>query len=421
VASGINITDAVNGFIKEYKSKYIKDLGEKINREIENGESFAYILEKYKIIPAHSLSIIKISEESGNLPDTLKLVIEQLQKEKQFRSQLRSAAIYPVVVIFLLIAVALGMGLFVIPRFTDIYKSLHIELPWLTQVIINFGGFMSQHGLWVTPLTFIVLGLLTYILFISSKTKHWGQNILFGMPGIGGFMMETEVARMAYIVSGLLTRGFQILEAVEILQSSTTLRIYKNFYNYLHESINNGVSLKECFSDYKGIKKLYPLYVRQLISTGEQTGELSKTLEEINVIYEKKNELSSKNLAVLFEPFLLISIAFAVGVIAIAVLLPIYNLMGNITDLATPSTMNNNQPAPGIVATDNTTTRRPKLLIVTVEPGVFDVYDNIAGKQITKVSQGQVYEYTDSKNGWYYIKLNNVDSGWIDGKYIKVF
>jgi type II secretory pathway component PulF len=421
VASGINITEAVTKFSEEYKSPFIKELSVKINKDIENGESFANILEKHKIIPDHSLSIIRIAEESGNLPETLKMVIDQIQKEKQFRSQLRSAAMYPIVVVVLLIAVALGMGLFVIPRFTDIYKSLKIELPWITQVIINFGEFMTKYGAIVTPLTFILMGLTGYVLFYSPKTKHWGQKLLFGIPGVGSFMVETEVARMAYIINGLLSRGFQVLEAVAILKSSTTLFVYKNFYTYLFDSVNNGSSLKKCFTDYKGINKLFPLYVRQLISTGEETGELQKTLNEINDVYEKKNELAGKNLATIIEPFLLISIAAAVGVIAIAVLLPIYNLMGNITDLATPSTMNNSQPAPGIEATDNSTKRLPLLLIVTVEPGVFDVYDNVAGKQITKVSQGQVYEYTDSKNGWYQIKLNTVDSGWIDGQFIKVF
>jgi type IV pilus assembly protein PilC len=421
VASGINIQDAVSRFTEEYKSKYMKELGAFINRDLDNGVSFANILAKYKLVPGHSLSIIRIAEESGNLPDTLKLVIEQIQKEKEFRSQLRSAAFYPVIVIVLLIVVTLGMGLFVIPKFTDIYKSLRIELPWITQVIIDFGGFMSEYGAIVTPVTLIGLVLLGYLLFFNTKTKFIGQSLLFRIPGVGNFIMETEVARMAYIMSSLLSRGFQVLEAVAILQSSTTLHVYKKFYDFLYDSINSGASLKKCFTDYKGIQKLFPLYVRQLISTGEQTGELSKTLDEINIIYGKKNELASKNLATLFEPILLIAIAVGIGVVAVAVLLPIYNLMGNITDLSTPSSLSNQKPAPAVGTTDNATKKLPLLLIMTIDPGIFDVYDNLAGKEIAKVSQGQVYEYTDSKNGWYKIKLNNVDSGWIDGQFVKLF
>jgi type IV pilus assembly protein PilC len=422
VSSGINIVEALAKFSQEYKSNYIKELCQKFTVEIENGNSFTSILEKEKIIPAHSLSILKIAEASGTLSDALKMVVEQLQKEKEFRAQLRSAAIYPVIVVVLLVVVALGMGMFVIPKFSEIYKSLDVELPWLTRVIIDFGTFMSKNGLVVVPLTLGGMGSIIYLLFMNNKTRRFGQALLLATPGISNIMIETEVARMAYILSSLLSRGFQVFEAVEILNSSTSLYRYQKFYDYLYESINQGVTLAKCFSEYKGIKKLFPLYVRQLIGTSEETGELTQIMAEVNVQYTKKNELSSKNLAVLIEPFLLITIAVAVGVITIAVLLPMYNLMGNITDLASPSTSTNNQTAKEDIVTDNTTKVEPRLLIIYTEPGAFKVYDEIVnGNVIAEVTQGQVYRYSDSKDGWYLIRLNNTTSGWIDGKYTKIF
>jgi len=93
VASGISLIEALDKFVLEYKSPYIKELSVNFKRDIENGISFTSTLEKYKIIPEHSLSILKIAESSGNLPEALIMVIEQLQKEKDFRAQLRSAAI----------------------------------------------------------------------------------------------------------------------------------------------------------------------------------------------------------------------------------------------------------------------------------------------------------------------------------------
>jgi hypothetical protein len=158
-----------------------------------------------------------------------------------------------------------------------------------------------------------------------------------------------------------------------------------------------------------------------LIGTSEQTGELTSVMAELNVIYTKKNELSSKNLTVVFEPFLLITIAIAVGVITIAILLPMYNLMGNITNLATPGYGENKQVAEEVSLTDNTGRVEPRLLVVYMEPGSFKVYDEINGNAIAEVAQGQVYTYSDSRNGWYKIKLNNQVSGWIDGKYTKLF
>jgi len=424
VASGINIIEALDKFSQEYSSPYIKELCEKFKVDIENGRSFTDTLEKHKVIPEHSISILKIAEGSGTLPDSLKMVIEQVQKEKEFKSQLRSAAIYPIVVVVILILVTLGMGIFVIPRFSEIYKSLNVELPWLTQVIVNFGSFMNSYGIIVTPLVLLIMGFGTYYLFFRKKSRKYGQAILLKIPGVNTLMKETEVSRMAYVMSSLLNKGFQVLEAVNILKSSTSLVKYESFYEYLYNSINEGVPLRECFTKYKGIDKLFPLYVRQLISTSEETGDLTKVLEEINVIYSKKNELSSKNLTVIFEPFLLVTIAFAVGIITIAILLPIYNLMGSLTDLASPSTMNNQQVATKTdnVYTDNNGRIEPRLLIVYTEPGSFKVYDAIInGNEIAEVAQGQVYRYSDSKDGWYKIKLTNEISGWIDGKFTKLF
>jgi type IV pilus assembly protein PilC len=427
VASGINIIEAIDKFSQEYKRPYIQELCEKFKKDIENGNSFTQTLEKYKIIPEHSLSIIKISEAAGNLPDALKMVIEQLQKEREFRAQLRSVAIYPIVVVVILIVVTLGMGLFVIPKFSEIYKSLNVELPLLTKIIIEFGSFMNLYGYIVAPLTLILMAVAVYFLFVRKSTRRYGQQLLMVIPGISTVILETEVSRMAYVLSSLLSRGFQVLEAVAILKSSTSLYKYQKYYEYLYDSINQGVSLKKCFSDYKGINKLFPLYVRQLIGTSEETGELTNIMAELNVIYAKKNELSSKNLTVILEPFLLVTIAVAVGVITIAVLLPMYNLMGNITDLASPSNKGNlqgtNQQVKEPLAADNSTRDEPRLLIVYMEPGTFNVYDEINGNAIAVVGQGQVYPYSDSKNGWYKIKLNNQTqiSGWIDGKYTKLF
>jgi hypothetical protein len=144
-------------------------------------------------------------------------------------------------------------------------------------------------------------------------------------------------------------------------------------------------------------------------------------MTELNILYLKKNELSSKNLAVVIEPFLIITIAVAVGVITIAVLLPIYNLMGNITDLGSPANSTNQEVAKESLITDNTSKVEPRLLIVYIEPGAFKVYDEINGNPIAEVNQGEVYRYSDSKDGWYKIRLNNTTSGWIDGKFTKIF
>ena len=200
----------------------------------------------------------------------------------------------------------------------------------LTQIVIDLGIFLENHGAIAVPIFFVVIVTILLVLFVFPKTKHLGQNILLHIPGIGRLIKEVELTRFSYLFGILLSAGIPVIEALSSLESSTSIRRYKKFYTYLKEKIEEGQSLKKSFKGYSGIRKIIPAPLQQMVVTGEQSGSLSNVLIEISEMYEEKLEATTKNVSVLLEPILLVIVWLGVVGIALAVILPIYGLLSGV-------------------------------------------------------------------------------------------
>lgn len=342
--SGISVLDSLKSLREESTSKGIRNLIEDIENDINNGNPFWKAIENAKLLPQHYLSIIKIGEESGRLSVNIKIVTLQQEKNREFRSKLRSASIYPAFVLILLVGIGIGVSLFVLPRLTGVYKSLNIDLPWITRLFISIGEFMEEYGGIVVP-GFIVFSIFTFfILFINKRTKHIGQAILLRTPVLKRIISQIELSRMGFLLGTLLEAGLPILDSIVLLVESTEYKRFKKFYFNLGSDIENGLSIKQSLDRYKYTKKVLPIYAKQLIISAEQSGNLPQTFIKIGEIYEKKNDENTKDLTVLLEPILLLLVWIGVAFIALAVILPIYSLIGGVNDAASPNrTIENNE------------------------------------------------------------------------------
>jgi type IV pilus assembly protein PilC len=334
LSSGIDIIVALESIKEEARSKKLQKLCEELKFDIENGSSIWVALEKRKLLDPHLLTLVKIGEQSGNLARNLKVVIEQQKKDRAFKSSLRSASLYPVFVFVLMIIVGLVVALFILPRLSSVYKSLSSDLPLITQIMINIGDFFQNYGIIAVPVILIVIGLIIYFLFFFEKTKIYGQKLMLNSPIVKTFILEIEMGRMGYLIGTLLQSGFSAPEAFKLLASSSTYYIYKQFYEYIAEFVSQGWTFKQVFGSIKKIDKLIPLYPRQLIITGEKTGKLAESFLKVSEIYERKNDETVKNLGTLLEPILLLIVWVGVASIALAVILPIYSLIGNLTTIS---------------------------------------------------------------------------------------
>jgi type II secretory pathway component PulF len=180
--------------------------------------------------------------------------------------------------------------------------------------------------------------VLFFFIFSFSKTKFIGQFILFSTPGIKGLIKEVEVARFGYLLGTLLGAGLPITHALDSLASATEISRYKKFYLYLHDSVGDGNSIQKSFVSFstrggstfggKHVNRLIPAPIQQLIVAGEQSGTLPESLLKIGQTFETKADTTTKNLTIILEPILLVIVWLGVVTVALAVILPIYSLIG---------------------------------------------------------------------------------------------
>ncbi len=330
ISSGIDVSSAITSIKQETHSRRMFKILGLVEAEIDSGSSLWMALQKSKLLPSHFIALIRLGEQSGNLTENLKLVVTQQQKEREFASKLQSAMIYPVIVFSLTLIIGIGIAWFILPRLSLVFSQLRVELPLITRILISVGKFLGEFGIVVIPLLIFVIVLGVYFLFFAKKTKYIGQSILQRLPGISKIILETELARLGYLLGTLLKAGLIVTDALNSLASVTTTIAYQKLYLSLEKSIEQGNSFESSFKLYKNTHKLMPIPIQQIIITSERSGRLPEVLINIGQTFEDKLQTTTKNLVVILEPVFLIIIWLGVLFVALAVILPIYSLIGGL-------------------------------------------------------------------------------------------
>lgn len=331
VTSGMGIVAALASIQAEMRSNRMKRAIGVIIEDIGAGVPLARALEGIGIFPPHAISLIRIGESSGKLSQNLKVVARQQEKDRLFDSKIKSAMMYPVFVLTLTLFIGVGIAWFILPKLAQVFSQLHLTLPLITKVLIAVGLFFNNYGTIAVPLGAAILMFVFYLLFIFSKTKWIGQSIVLYVPGVGRLLRESEIARFGYLLSSLLDAGLPVVQALGAVRDAADSPRYKQFYAYLCKAVEEGNSFQKSFAAYPQTRACLPTPVQQLIVSGEQSGNLSGVLERISAQYEDKTDTTAKNLSTILEPVLLVIVWLGVVSVALAVILPIYSLVGGLS------------------------------------------------------------------------------------------
>ncbi|EKD43856.1 MAG: hypothetical protein ACD_72C00096G0001 [uncultured bacterium] len=476
LASGMDIIDALESIKSEVRSKVLKTIIDDLKEDIQSGVSLWLALENTKLLPAHIISLVKIGEASGRLSESLNVILVQQQKNRSFQSKIRAAMMYPVFVMGLSIIVGTGIAWFILPRLSTVFSQLNLELPLVTRLLMSFGNFLQKNGTQVIPISIIIILILFYFVFFFKHTKFIGQKILFVLPGIKKLILEVELSRLGYIMGTLLESGLPVVEALQSLSEATPLKDYQKIYHNMEISISDGRSFHEFFSTSKKIKKYIPTPVQSLIVVGENSGHLVKIFTDIGKNYDDKTEITTKNLSVILEPILLVIVWLGVVGVALAVILPIYSLIGGLSKKpqSRPIRTTNTMTTPIIISTPiipttstpiststispliptsslpiitiSTTSITSTLLITTTTiatttptsspmiavSGILEVletgvgYLNVRSEPtsksalVEKLIIGYNLVFDGYQDNWYHITLPDGRGGWVSDKYVKI-
>ena len=326
LSAGLTLYRSLEVLQKQNKNPLFDNILHGLLLEINQGGTLSDGLAKYpKIFSTLFVSMVRAGEESGNLSSTLKGVAVSLGKTYALNQKVKSALMYPMVIISAMIIIGVLMFIFVVPTITKVFTDSGVALPFATQLIVNLSNFASKHTFYFVAIIGIVFGGLAFV-FKSKQLVPFTDKFIIKLPSIGLIVKEVNAARTARTLSSLLSSGVEMTRALLITKDVIQNIYYKEVLERAGVVVQKGETLSSVF---KSETKLYPIMMGEMIAVGEETGALTTMLTNVADYYEGEVDEKTKNLSTIIEPVLMVFIGAAVGFFAIAIISPIYNLMSN--------------------------------------------------------------------------------------------
>jgi len=330
LAAGVDTASALTATAAGVRNRELRRRLTDAAADVQAGQPIWEALAGQKLLSAHQTWLVRVGEESGTLTRHIGAVVEQERREESFQRRLMSALLYPVIVIVIAGAVGLGVSWLILPRLVTVFRSLRVDLPALTQLLLDAGVFLSKNGVWAVPAAALVLALLGYLLFAAPRTRWIGQVLLLGTPGFGRLIREVELARLGSVVGSLLQAGVPIPEALAALAESAAFHPYPRLYRHLYSQVAAGRTLDEALEAWSGSGRFIPATVRQVLATAEQSGQLAAATVQLGQAYERRLETTTKDLVAIVEPLMLFIVWIGVVGLAASIITPIYSVLQGI-------------------------------------------------------------------------------------------
>jgi type IV pilus assembly protein PilC len=327
VKAGLPISKSLKILSEQTSNKKFADIVADVSRQVEGGTSLNESLGKYpNVFSGIFISMVKVGEVSGNLEQNLGYLSEQMQRDYDIISKARGAMTYPIVVMVALVLVGITMFTFVLPKLTSTFKEFDVELPLITKVVIGIVDFFAAYGLLVFPfLILLAFGFMYWRKTSSGKTVI--HKAVLYMPVFAPIVKKINMARFVGIFSSLLKSGMPIVDALNVAGDVLGNIYYKQVVKDASAKVKVGSPLALAF---KKNPKLFEPLVVQMMEVGEESGTVDLVLAEVARFYEQEVDQTMKNLSSILEPVLMLIIGSAVGVLAVALISPIYSITQNV-------------------------------------------------------------------------------------------
>lgn len=326
--AGLPLMQAIETISTQMKSPSFKKILSRIQKDINNGAFLWVSFNKFnKIFGSLFVNIIRVGEESGTLSSSLKYLADELKKRSEIKRKVVGALVYPMVIISLTVLISASMVFFIIPKIVPVFQSMNVKLPLTTRMLIGVSDFIVHQG------HFLLLGIIVgFILFRFSlrikKIQYGVDYFLIIAPLFGDIVKQINVMNICRTFSLLLQSDIKIVEAATITTDTVDNLVYKEELEKITESLKKGNPIsKELIANHR----LFPDIMDNLVEVGEKTGDLIGNFKYLAEYYEAEVDNQIKNITVVIEPLLLVTVGVAVGFIAISIIAPIYSLTQTLT------------------------------------------------------------------------------------------
>lgn len=325
--SGISINEALGELAEQANSPRFATIITSIRTSVENGISLSQAFGKEtKTFGNIFVSLIRAGESSGTLQGNLQFLADWLTRSADLKREISAATMYPKLVFGAAILLGGSLAVFILPKLVPLFTSLNVELPIITKILLAI-------SLWVQ--NYWLLGVIGVVAFIAGiiyintfhRIRKMFHSMYINMPFMGEMLKDYQRALVAQLFATLLKSGLSLNESIDIVSEAVTNIQYQESLTEIHANVVRGTTLSESMKKFDA---LFPNMMISIVSVGENSGTLVQSFEYMSEFYTKEVNMQAKKIPTIIEPLLLIAIAVIVGFVALAIIMPIYEITGNI-------------------------------------------------------------------------------------------
>ncbi|MFA6355724.1 MAG: type II secretion system F family protein [Candidatus Omnitrophota bacterium] len=323
IGSGLPLVRALYVLERQEKAGVLKATIRGLAEQVEGGSSFSEALAKFpKAFPSLYVNTVKAGEAGGVLEVVLTRLAEFAEKSQRLEGRIKSAMIYPALVLTMALSVLGFLIAFIVPKFLQIFKEMNVELPIMTKVLLVVSDFAKNQ--WYVGLALIGLSIVVFkVLYKLPATKLLLDKAKLEIPVMGVLVRKIAIARFSRTLGTLLSSGVPILQSLMVAKDTTGNEAMARSIVVVHDAVREGETVA------KPLLKagLFPAMAVNMISVGEETGALDQMLLKVADVYDEEVDVTVTGLMSILEPFLIIGLGLIVGFIVIAMFLPLFQLV----------------------------------------------------------------------------------------------
>ena len=324
VKAGLPILEVLGMLRDQLESPAIKEVIEDIRKSLEGGVTLSKCFEKYpQYFDNVYVNLIRAGEASGKLDVFLLKIVDSLEKKEKIKKKIKGALMYPSIMFTVAIIVSAFMLVKVVPVFAKMYDGMGIALPKPTAVIMAMSDFLRGTGGMIMIISIIIFVIVfRYLTTKNAAIRYkWHKQVL-KLPIFGDMILKSMLARVSLIMGNLSAAGVNLLESLEIAKSVSDNVVVTEALENVKKGVFSGDTLTKLFLK----EPLFPPTFSQLISVGEQTGQLDEMFNSVASYYEEEFDTTVDNMSSMIEPIMIVFMGIMIGGLMIAMYSPIFNV-----------------------------------------------------------------------------------------------
>jgi len=321
---GTDLLSAVNILIADFDKPAVKNFLVEVHDNLSKGQPFYQTFAKHpKTFSPTFINLVKAAETSGNLEKTFEDLSGTLEREAELRSRIRSAMVYPIVVLCMALAIVIFLVTFALPKLASVFSSSGVNPPVFSQIVFGVGLFIGQNIVLISIIFVAVIVGIVWGVYATETGKRLFYRTVMNLPVVSKVYNDLAVQRMASTMSSLMKAGLPIVETITVAADTVGHREFQMaLLRVANEGLSKGLTIGESFKR----EQVFPRAVTNLVAISEKAGHLEEVLGTLADFYEANLDANIKALVSLLEPLLLLFMGGIVALIALSIIVPIYQL-----------------------------------------------------------------------------------------------